>query len=76
MVHIKEAFPFAMISSSVHQMSAHSGQLFELTEGKSIAVYAEQCGEAWNKHIRAYKSGPSSRARQCSIETNVIFSLE
>ena len=37
MVHIKEAFPFAMITPSVHQMAAHSGQLFELTEGKSIA---------------------------------------
>ena len=38
-VHIKEAFPFAMISPSVHQMAAHSGQLFELTEGKSRAVW-------------------------------------
>ena len=41
MVHIKEAFPFAVISPSVHQMAAHSGQLFELTEGQSIAIYAE-----------------------------------
>ena len=70
MVHIKEAFPFAMITPSVHQMAAHSGQLFELTEGKSIAVYAEQGSEAWNKYIRAYKSGPSARARQCSVENN------
>ena len=70
MVHIKEAFPFAVISPSVHQMAAHSGQLFELTDGKPIATYAEQSGEAWNKYIRAFKSGPSSRARQSSIELN------
>ena len=70
MVHIKEAFPFAIISPSVHQMAAHYGQLFELTEGKPIAIYAEQSGEAWNKSIRVYKSGPAARARQCSIEQN------
>ena len=68
--HIKEAFQFAVISPSVHQMAAHSGQLFEITDGKSIAIYAEQSGEAWNKYIRAFKSGPSSRARQLSIELN------
>ena len=70
MVHIKETFPFAVISPSVHQMAAHSGQLFELTEGKPIAIYAEQSGDAWNKYIRAYKSGPTARARQLSIELN------
>lgn len=70
MVHIKEAFPFAVISPSIHQMAAHSGQLFEMTDGKPIAIYAEQSGEAWNKFIRAYKSGPAARARQCSIELN------
>ena len=51
-------------------MAAHSGQLFELTQGKPIAIYAEQSGEAWNKFIRAYKSGPAAHARQCSIELN------
>lgn len=70
MVHYKRSFPFAMISPSVHMMAAHSWQLFQMTEGKPIAVYAEQSGEAWNKHIRAYKSGPAARARQCSIRLN------
>ena len=70
MVHYKQHFPFAMISPSVHQMCAHSWELFSLTEGRPIAIYAEQSGEAWNKHIRAYKSGPSARARQCSIKLN------
>ena len=70
MVHYKTSFPWAMISPSVHQMCAHSWELFKLTEGKPIAIYAEQSGEAWNKHIRAYKSGPSARARQCSIKQN------
>ena len=70
MVHYKQSFPFAMISPSVHQMCAHSWELFTMTEGKPISVYAEQSGEAWNKHIRAYKSGPAARARQCSIRLN------
>ena len=38
MIHYKTGFPWAMISPSVHQMCAHSG---------------EQSGEAWNKHICA-----------------------
>lgn len=70
MVHYKQNFSFAMISPSVHQMCAHSWELFSLTEGKPIALYAEQSGEAWNKHIQAYKSGPAARARQCSIKVN------
>ena len=70
MIHYKRSFPFATISPSVHQMCAHSWELFELTNGMPIALYAEQSGEAWNKYIRAYKSGPGSRARQCSIRLN------
>ena len=72
MVHFKQNFPFAMISPSFHQMAAHSWELFMLTQGKPIATYAEQSVEAWNKHIRAYKSGPASRARQCSIRLNTL----
>ena len=63
---------FFSAKNSVHQMSAHSWELFMLTEGKPIATYAEQSGEAWNKHIRAYKSGLASRARQCSIRLNTL----
>ena len=70
MIHYKRSFPWAMISPSVHQMAAHSWELFAMNGGKPIAVFAEQSGEAWNKYIRAYKSGPGSRARQCSIKLN------
>ena len=70
MIHYKRSFPWAMISPSVHQMASHSWELFSMNDGKPIAIYAEQSGEAWNKHIRAYKSGPASRARQCSIKLN------
>ena len=70
MVHYKLNFPFAMLSPSVHQMAAHSWQLFEMVSGQPIAVYAEQSSEAWNKYIRAYKSGAGARARQCSIKLN------
>ena len=52
------------------QKCAHSWELFSLTDGKLIALCAEQSGEAWNKHIRAYKSGPGARTRQCSIKKN------
>ena len=55
MLHHKRSFPFAVISQSVHQMCAHSHQLFEITEGKPIGIYAEQSVESWNKHIRGYK---------------------
>ena len=72
MVFYKQKFPFAMLSPSVHQMCAHSWELFAMTGGRPIALYAEQSGEAWNKHIRAYKSGPSARARQCSIKLNTL----
>ncbi|CAL4126706.1 unnamed protein product, partial [Meganyctiphanes norvegica] len=72
MVFYKQNFQFAMISPSVHQMCAHSWELFSLTDGFPIAVYAEQSVEAWNKHIRAFKSGPSARARQCSIKLNTL----
>ena len=62
MIHFKRSFPWAMLTPSVHQMAAHSWQLFEMTNGKPIATYSEQCAESWNKFIRCYKSGGASRA--------------
>ena len=70
MMHHKQAFPFAAISPTVHQMCAHAWELFQMNNGKPIAAYSEQSSEAWNKYIRAYKSGCSSRARQFSIRVN------
>ena len=70
MIHYKQNFPWAMISPSVHQMCAHSWELFVLTNGAPIAVYSEQAGESWNKHIRSFKSGSAARARQTSIMLN------
>ena len=70
MKHMKERFPFAMISLSVHQMCAHSWELFEMTNGRPIAIYSEQCGESWNKHILSYKFGVACRARQTSVCKN------
>ena len=70
MIHHKQSFPFAMISPSVHQMCAHSHELFRLTNGEPIAQYSEESGESWNKFIRAYKSGTSCKARQMSIKVN------
>ena len=71
MVFEKTNFPWAMISPSVHSMCAHNPELFEITGGSPIAVYSEQGSEAWNKHIRAFKSGPAMRARQTSIQENI-----
>ena len=76
MLHHKRSFPFAVISQSVHQMCAHSHQLFEITGGKPIGIYAEQSVESWNKHIRAYKSGPACKARQMSIKLNTLDIFE
>ena len=70
MVHVKQSFPWAMITPSVHQMCANSWELFVLTDGAPIAVYSEQAGEAWNKYIRSYKSGVAARVRQSSIKLN------
>ena len=70
MVFFKQSFPWAMLTPSVHQMCAHSWELFVITKGLPIAVYSEQSGESWNKYVRAYKSGTSCMARQMSTKVN------
>ena len=71
MIFEKTKFPWAMLSPSIHSMCAHNWELFQLNKGESIAIFSEQGSEAWNKHIRAFKSGPSARARQTSIKENI-----
>lgn len=44
-------FPIAMISQSVHQMCAHSWELFAMTDEKPIASYAK-----WGKMEQAHSS--------------------
>ena len=51
-------------------MCTHSWELFKITEGAPIAIYTEQAGETWNKHIRSDKSGTAALARQCPIKFN------
>ena len=70
MIFHKEAFPWAMISPSVHTMCAHYWELYHMNDGSPIAAYSEQSGEHWNKHIRNTKSGAGCRARQSSIQVN------
>ena len=70
MVFHKETFPWAMISPTVHTMCAHYWELFDINNGDPIAVYSEQSGEHWNKHIRNFKSGAACRARQQNIQAN------
>ena len=41
MVFFKQSFPWAMLTPSVHQMCAHSWELFVITKGLPIAVYFE-----------------------------------
>ena len=43
-----------------------------MMQGKPIATYAKQPGEAWNKHIRAFKSGSASRTGQHFTKIKVI----
>ena len=71
MIFHKTSFPWAMLPPTVHSMCGHNWELFEITNGAPIAIYSEQGSEAWNKHIRAYKSGPAARARQTSIKENL-----
>ena len=72
MVSFRRNFPFAIISPSVHQMAAHSWELFRMNYGLPISMWSESPIEAWNKFIRAFKSGPACRARQHSIQVNIL----
>ena len=77
MLRIKHSFldengqPWVVITNSVHQLCAHSWELFELNNGSSISKWSESPLEAWNKHVRSFKSGTSSRSRQTSIRANL-----
>ena len=71
MRHLKQNFPWAVISQSVHQMAAHAWDLFQINDGKPISKWSESPVEGWNKHIRAFKSGPASRAWQTSVKDNI-----
>ena len=59
------------MSPSVHQMLAHNWELFDIVEGKPIAVWSESGLEAWNKHVRSFRSGAGCRARQNSVQNNI-----
>ena len=72
MLFEKSLFPWVYIFQTVHSMCGHLYELFELNGGSSIAVYAEQSSEAWNKHIRGYKSGVAAKARQLSVKVNLL----
>ena len=72
MVSFKTSFPWAMLSPSAHSMCGHNWELFEITNGTPIAIFSEQGSEAWNKYIRAFKSGPAARARQTSVKENIL----
>ena len=71
MVHIVVHFPWVFITPSVHQMLAHSWQLFEMQDGGPIAIWSESGVEAWNKHVRNFRSGAGCRARQTSVQANI-----
>eukprot|EP00112_Aurelia_sp_Birch-Aquarium-sp1_P004598 Seg1522.2 transcript_id=Seg1522.2/GoldUCD/mRNA.D3Y31 product="Major antigen" protein_id=Seg1522.2/GoldUCD/D3Y31 len=71
MIHLAIHFPWVKVSPSVHQMLAHNWQLFQMLEGKPIAVWSESGLEAWNKHIRNFRSGAGCRARQTSVRENL-----
>lgn len=77
MLHLKTAFldhlgrSWIMIIPSYHQMCAHSWEMFQWNDGRSIAKWSESPVESWNKHVRAFQSGPSARARQLSIKDNI-----
>ena len=71
MVHVQISFLWVYFSLSGHQMCAHSWELFEMNGCKPVSKWSEQGSEAWNKYIRAWKSGKSSRSRQYSLKDNI-----
>lgn len=77
MMHIKNSFldengnSWIMIIPTIHQLCAHSWEMFQLNQGKSIAMWSENPLESWNKHVRSFQSGPAARARQMSVKTNI-----
>ena len=71
MLYITLHFPWVRITPSVHQMLAHTWELFEITEGGPIAVWSESAIEAWNKHVRNFRSGAGCRVRQNSVKSNI-----
>ena len=71
MIHIALHFPWVRVSPSVHQMLAHNWELFEMMNGSPIARWSESGLEAWNKHIRNFRSGAGCRARQNSVKNNI-----
>ena len=71
MSHIRSKWPWVPINPSLHQMCAHSWQLFMMTYPEPIAIYSEQSQEHWNKHLSRFKSGTGARARQHSVKTNI-----
>ena len=71
MLHMALHFPWVRISPSVHQMLDHNWELFDMLGGNPIAVWSESGLEAWNKHIRNFRSGAGCRARQSSVKNNI-----
>ena len=71
MCHIRTNWPWVPINPSLHQMCAHSWQLFQFAHPDPIVVYTEQSQEHWNKHVTRFKSGTGARARQCSVKANI-----
>ena len=61
-----------MLSPSVYSMCGHNPELFNINQGRPIAIYSEQGSEVRNKYTRSYKSGPALRARQTSIKENIL----
>lgn len=60
-----------MILPSVHQLCAHTWELFSLNDSASVAKWSENPLKAWNKHVRSFQSGPSLRALQKSQKNNL-----
>ena len=77
MLHLKNSFlnekgeSWVMIIPSVHQLCAHTWELFSLNDSASVAKWSENPLKAWNKHVRSFQSGPSLRALQKSQKNNL-----
>ena len=65
--------PWVNIVTSVHQLCAHSWELFKMNNGASVSKWSESPLEAWHKSVSSFSRGPACRARQCSVKLSCYY---
>ena len=67
LLKIREIFPWAVISPSLHRVLAHSWEIIANNDGKGLGSESEEPAEALNKFVRYFRE---HGARKMSTEVN------